>query len=75
MYNKFYIATMCTVFVMAAVVLTTFPRPAYSEVEKRELTKFPEWSWDRLVDGSFIRMFHHGSATASLTVSSSSLSA
>ncbi len=55
MYNKFYIATMCTVFVMAAVVLTTFPRPAYSEVEKRELTKFPEWSWDRLVDGSFTK--------------------
>lgn len=55
MYDKSYIALMCTVFVLTAVVLTTFPRPTYSEVEKRELTKFPEWSLDRLLDGSFTK--------------------
>lgn len=45
------------VFVLwiAAAVLSVFPsfRPSYSEVEKRELNKFPEFSFSALVSGDY----------------------
>lgn len=43
------------VFVAATAILTTFPRPTFSEVEKRDLTQFPQWSLSRLADGSFTK--------------------
>ncbi len=53
MHNKIYIAVMTAVFIAATIVLTTFPRPKFSEVEKRDLARFPEWNLSRLADGSF----------------------
>ncbi len=40
-------------FVGAAVALYMPLRPTYSEAEKRELTKFPEFSVQALLDGSY----------------------
>ena len=40
-------------FLGAAVALVIPLRPDYSEAEKRELTKFPEFSFSALADGSF----------------------
>ena len=50
-----YIAIVATVFAIFAVVFDTFPRSVVSELEKRELKQFPEFSWERLADGSFTR--------------------
>lgn len=38
-----------------AATLCVFLRPSYSEAEKRELTKFPEFSFASLFDGSFFK--------------------
>ncbi len=40
---------------LAASILAVFPvfRESYSEVEKRELTKFPKFSWSELVSGDY----------------------
>ena len=50
---KTYIIIVCLVFAAFAVVFNTFPRPAYSELEKRELAAFPSFSAERLADGTF----------------------
>ncbi len=43
-----------TVMVAGAAVALVMPlRPSYSETEKRELTKFPEFSVQALLDGSY----------------------
>lgn len=42
-------------FLSFTVVFLTFPRSTVSELEKRELATFPEFSWQRLFDGSFTR--------------------
>ncbi len=42
-------------FAIGTVGLMWFLRPSVSEMEKRELTKFPEFSPSALVDGSFCR--------------------
>lgn len=47
---------MALVTVMMAVFVAVFcflPRSTYSELERRDLLRFPEFSWDRLRDGSF----------------------
>lgn len=44
---------MGALFLAATVILTTFPRPTYSEVEKRDLSQFPEWTLGKMADGSF----------------------
>ena len=38
-----------------AVVFNLFPRSTFSELEKRELKKFPDFSWAKVADGSFTR--------------------
>ncbi|MBQ6884624.1 MAG: hypothetical protein IJN56_02685 [Clostridia bacterium] len=40
---------------LAAAVVANFPifRESYSEVEKRELKKFPKFSWSKLVSGDY----------------------
>lgn len=50
---KLYIAIVAVVFLAFALVFDTFPRSTVSELEKRELATFPEFSWERLADGSF----------------------
>ena len=53
MKHYIYIAVIALVFLAFAVVFDTFPRSTVSELEKRELATFPEFSWERLADGSF----------------------
>jgi len=48
-----YIAIVAVVFLAIAVVFDTFPRSTVSELEKRELATFPEFTWERLANGSF----------------------
>ena len=51
--KKIYIAVMVAVFAAFAVVFCTFPRSTYSELEKRELKRFPAFTVGSLFDGSF----------------------
>lgn len=53
MKHYFYIFVVAVVFLAFVVVFDTFPRSTVSELEKRELAAFPEFSWSRLADGSF----------------------
>ncbi|MDE6360445.1 MAG: hypothetical protein K2L39_04375 [Muribaculaceae bacterium] len=40
-------------FLAFAIIFLLFPRPEFSELERRELKQFPEFSFSRLIDGSF----------------------
>jgi hypothetical protein len=44
-----------TVLVFLTLALLLLPRPSVSELENRDLTAFPEFSWESYVDGSFTR--------------------
>lgn len=48
-----YLIIIAIVFVAFVVVFDTFPRTKISQLEKRELTTFPAFSWESLADGSF----------------------
>jgi hypothetical protein len=51
--SKLYIAILLTIVAATTIVFNLFPRPIYSELEKRELKQFPAFSWESLADGSF----------------------
>ncbi len=52
--SKCVVAAFFTLLFAGAAVALWLPlRPSYSEAEKRELTKFPEFSVDSLLDGSY----------------------
>lgn len=44
---------MALVFAAFVAVFNFFPRPAFSELERRELAKIPEFSTGKLADGTF----------------------
>jgi len=46
-------SVMVSFALFSVVGLLFFLRPARSDLEKRDLTPFPEFTWGRLVDGSF----------------------
>lgn len=48
-----YLSVMLTAIVAMAVLLNCFPRSVYSELERRDLNTFPEFSWERLASGDF----------------------
>lgn len=48
-----YLTIVAIIFVAFVVVFDTFPRTKISQLEKRELATFPEFSWESLADGSF----------------------
>ena len=52
-FSKAYIFLFVVLFAAFAVVFNTFPRSGYSELEKRELKRFPVFSPEKLIDGSF----------------------
>ena len=52
MKHYLYITVVAIVFLAFVVVFDTFPRSTVSELEKRELARFPAFSWERLADGS-----------------------
>lgn len=52
-FSKTYLILFGLLFAAFAVVFNTFPRSTYSELEKRQLTKFPEFSTEKLLNGTF----------------------
>lgn len=53
--HKIYILFMAVVFAAFTVVFITFPRSLFSELEKRELARFPDFTVAKLKDGSFMK--------------------
>ncbi len=53
--KKIYITIVTLLFAAFVVVFNTFPRSTISEVEKRELAKFPEFSFSSLREGRFTK--------------------
>ena len=52
-FSKLYIVLFGLLFAAFAVVFNTFPRSTFSELEKRELAVFPEFTMEKLFNGSF----------------------
>ncbi len=52
-HNTIYLILIALVTAAFVVVFDMFPRTRISELEKRELTKFPVFSWQRLWSGEF----------------------
>lgn len=48
-----YILIIGTLYAAFTIVFCTWPRTTYSELEKRELATFPEFTTERLVSGDF----------------------
>jgi hypothetical protein len=48
-----YLIIVAILFLAFVVVFDTFPRTKISQLEKRELATFPEFSWESLADGTF----------------------
>ena len=53
--KKIYIIMVTALFAAFVIVFNTFPRSTVSEVEKRELAKFPEFSFQNLRSGAFTK--------------------
>ena len=51
--DRFIVAFVTAMMAAFVVVFCTLPRSTYSELEKRELLRFPEFSWQRLREGDF----------------------
>lgn len=47
------LSSILVLVVLFGIGLVFFARPTVSELEKRELTKFPELTWDSLMSGEF----------------------
>lgn len=52
-YSKVYLTLFSILFAVFAIVFGTFPRSTFSELEKRELATFPEFTVEKLFDGTF----------------------
>lgn len=50
-----FIFLVGTIFVVLALVFLFFPRPAFSELERRELSVFPEFTLESLRSGAYTR--------------------
>lgn len=48
-----YVVVVCAVFMAMAIVMDMFPRSKYSELEQRDLTTFPEFSFNSLFSGEY----------------------
>lgn len=57
--STLYIILILTVFGTLAAVFLFLPRSIYSELEKRELADFPEFSFDKLKDASYAGSLAH----------------
>jgi hypothetical protein len=53
--KKLYITAVIVLFAAFVIVFNTFPRSTVSEVEKRELAKFPEFTFQNLKEGRFTK--------------------
>lgn len=53
MLKKVYIFILLCAFAVGVVIFDFFPRSSYSELEKRDLSRFPEFSVEALLSGSY----------------------
>lgn len=53
--HSIYIVILSAVFLSIAIFFSLFPRSTYSQLEKRDLAQFPEYSRERLADASFTK--------------------
>lgn len=53
--DKIYIVFVCVIFFAVALVFDLLPRSTYSELEKRELAEFPQFSKEKLYSGEFTK--------------------
>lgn len=51
--DNIYLILVTAIFAVFAIVFDTFPRPRYSELEKRELATFPVFTLDSLWSGDY----------------------
>lgn len=51
-HSKTFIFLITLIFATFVVVFNFLPRPTFSELERRQLSQFPEYSTDKLADGS-----------------------
>lgn len=51
--NRILVAFVIVMMTAFVAVFCALPRSTYSELEKRDLLRFPEFSWQSLRDGSF----------------------
>ncbi len=54
MHNRIFIFIIGAIFATLAIVFSFFPRPTFSELERRDLRRFPDFSMTALSDGSFM---------------------
>ncbi len=52
-HNHIYLGLLSGVFTILTVVFLTFPRSTFSELEKRDLATFPDFTWEKLKSGKF----------------------
>ena len=52
-HNRILVALVAVMMTAFVVVFCTLPRSTYSELERRDLLRFPKFSWGSLRDGSF----------------------
>ena len=52
-FNRILVALITLMMAVFVVVFCMLPRSRYSELEKRDLLRFPNFSWQSLCDGSF----------------------
>ena len=53
--SKTYITLLVLLYAAITIVFDTFPRSTISELEKRELATFPQFSLEKLASGDFTR--------------------
>lgn len=54
MHHRIFIIIIGAIFAAFAIVFSFFPRPEFSELERRDLSRFPEFSLDALLSGRFM---------------------
>ena len=52
-YNRILVAWIAVMMTAFVVVFCTLPRSTYSELERRDLLRFPEFNWESLRSGGF----------------------
>lgn len=58
-HNHFFIIIIAVVFFGITIVFSFFPRSTFSELERRELAKFPEFSTEKLASGDLSKEISH----------------
>lgn len=54
-HHYFFLVTIAAIFLAMAVVFNVFPRSTFSELERRELATFPDFTLDKLTSGNFTK--------------------